>query len=137
MTPNGKHPNMVQSIPGIASKFGYHVWKAYSVTSSVGNPYSVTTPTPGPPREGGTDGDHTWIAVHALVSRETCLLGVFTLVTRGWAASEFLTRVSKFNMTPNGEHQIIGPDRSQIFDARVTNVKTLVVTQLLCVYCVS
>ncbi len=29
-------------------------------------------------------------------------LGVFTLVTRGWAASEFLTRASKFNMTPNG-----------------------------------
>ncbi len=30
-------------------------------------------------------------------------LGVFTLVTRGWAASEFLTRASKFNMRPNGE----------------------------------
>ncbi len=29
-------------------------------------------------------------------------IGVFTLVTRGWAASEFLTRASKFNMTPNG-----------------------------------
>ncbi len=29
-------------------------------------------------------------------------LGVFTLVTRGWAASEFLT--------PNGEHPMIGPD---------------------------
>ncbi len=42
-------------------------------------------------------------------------LGVFTLVTRGWAASEFLTRASKFNMMPNGEHQIIGPDRSQNF----------------------
>ncbi len=27
-------------------------------------------------------------------------LGVFTLVTRGWAASEFLTRASKFNMMP-------------------------------------
>ena len=27
---------------------------------------------------------------------------VFTLVTRGWAASEFFTRASKFNMTPNG-----------------------------------
>ncbi len=37
-------------------------------------------------------------------------LGVFTLVTRGWAASEFLTRVTKFNMMPNGECQIIGPD---------------------------
>ena len=30
-------------------------------------------------------------------------IGVFTLVTRGWAASEFLTRASKVNMTPNGE----------------------------------
>ncbi len=30
--------------------------------------------------------------------------GVSTLVTRGWAASEFLTRASKVNMTPNGEH---------------------------------
>ncbi len=29
-------------------------------------------------------------------------IGVFTLVTRGWAASEFLTRASKFNMTPTG-----------------------------------
>ncbi len=29
-------------------------------------------------------------------------LGVFTLVTRGWAASEFLMSASKFNMTPNG-----------------------------------
>ncbi len=29
-------------------------------------------------------------------------MGVFTLVTRGWAASEFLRLVSKFNMTPNG-----------------------------------
>ncbi len=48
------------------------------------------------------------------------------MVTRGWAASEFLTRASTFNMTPNGEHQIIGPDRSQIFDARVANVKTLI-----------
>ena len=38
---------------------------------------------------------------------------------RGWAASEFLTCASKVNMMPNGEHQIIGPDRSQIFDARV------------------
>ncbi len=44
----------------------------------------------------------------------------------GWVASEFLTRTSKYrrmgikvNMTPNGEHQIIGPDRSQIFDAGV------------------
>ncbi len=46
-------------------------------------------------------------------------LGVFTLVTRGWAASEFLTCASKFNMTPNGEHQIIGLDRSHIFDAGV------------------
>ncbi len=36
------------------------------------------------------------------VSRNIMLLGVFTLVTRGWAASEFLTPVSKFNMTPNG-----------------------------------
>ncbi len=52
-------------------------------------------------------------------------IGVFTLVTRGWAASEFLTLASKFSMTPNGECQIIGPDRSHIFDARVTNVKTL------------
>ncbi len=52
-------------------------------------------------------------------------IGVFTLVTRGWAASEFLTRTSKFNMTPNGECQIMGPDQSQIFDACVTNVKTL------------
>ncbi len=42
---------------------------------------------------------------------------VFTLVTRGWAASKFLMRASKFNMTPNGECQIIGPDRSHIFDA--------------------
>ncbi len=44
----------------------------------------------------------------------------------GWAASEFLMRMSKFlparvkvNMTPNGEHQIIRPDQSQIFDAGV------------------
>ncbi len=29
-------------------------------------------------------------------------IGVFTLVTRGWAASEFLMRASKFNMMPNG-----------------------------------
>ncbi len=42
-------------------------------------------------------------------------LGVFTLVTRGWAASEFLTCASKVNMMPNGERQIIGPDRSQTF----------------------
>ncbi len=42
-------------------------------------------------------------------------IGVFILVTRGWAASEFLTCASKFNMMPNGEHQIIGPDRSQTF----------------------
>ncbi len=46
-------------------------------------------------------------------------IGVFRLVTRGWAASEFLTRASKFNMTPSGEHQIISPDRSHIFDAGV------------------
>ncbi len=46
-------------------------------------------------------------------------IGVFTLVTRGWAASEFLTHASNFNMTPNGEHQIMGPDRSHIFDAGV------------------
>ena len=52
-------------------------------------------------------------------------IGVFTLVTRGWAVSEFLTCESKFNMTLNGERQIIGPDRSHVFDARVTNVKTL------------
>ncbi len=48
-------------------------------------------------------------------------IGVFTLVTRVWAASEFLTLASKVNMTPNGEHQIIRPDRSHIFDARVKN----------------
>ncbi len=42
----------------------------------------------------------------------------------GWAASDFLTRASKFcragvkvNMTPNGERQIVGPDRSQFFVA--------------------
>ncbi len=46
-------------------------------------------------------------------------LGVFTLVTRSWAASEFLTGTSKFNMMPNGERQIIGPGRSHIFDAGV------------------
>ncbi len=39
-------------------------------------------------------------------------LGVFTLVTRSWAASEFLTWASKVNMMPNG-------DRSQFFDAHV------------------
>ncbi len=37
------------------------------------------------------------------------------LVKRGWAASKFLTRASKVNMMPNGEHQIISPDRSQTF----------------------
>ncbi len=46
-------------------------------------------------------------------------LGVFTLVTSGWVVSEFLMRVSKFNMTPNGERQTIGPDRSHIFEAGV------------------
>ena len=38
------------------------------------------------------------------------LLGVFMLVTRCWAASEYLMHASKFNMMPNGERQIIGPD---------------------------
>ncbi len=49
----------------------------------------------------------------------TVPLGVFTWVTHGWVASEFLRQVSKFNMTPNGEHQIIGPDRSHIFEVGV------------------
>ncbi len=48
-------------------------------------------------------------------------IGVFTLVTRGWAASEFLTQTSKFNMTPNGAFW----RGRQFFDARVTNMKTL------------
>ncbi len=48
-------------------------------------------------------------------------IGVFTLVLRGWAVSEFLTRTSKFNMTPNGAFW----RRRQFFDARITNVKTL------------
>ncbi len=47
------------------------------------------------------------------------IIGVFTLVMRGWVASEFLTHASKFNMTPNGDHQIIGPDQSHMFDAGV------------------
>ncbi len=33
---------------------------------------------------------------------KTTAIGVFTLVTRGWAASEFLMCASTFNMTPNG-----------------------------------
>ncbi len=46
-------------------------------------------------------------------------IGVFMLVTWVWAASEFLTCPSKFNMMPNGEPQIIGPDRSHIFDVGI------------------
>ncbi len=52
------------------------------------------------------------------VDKLSYILGVFTLVTRSWAASEFLTHASKVNMTPNGEHQIIGLDH-RLFDARV------------------
>ncbi len=48
-------------------------------------------------------------------SARDATIGVFTLVTRGWVESEFLMRASKVNMTPNGEHQIIGLDRSQTF----------------------
>ena len=41
-------------------------------------------------------------ANHVEIGECTALpLGVFTLVTRGWVASEFLTHASKFNMTPN------------------------------------
>ncbi len=39
---------------------------------------------------------------HSWLVEDVEQIGVFTLVTRGWAASEFLTRVSKFNVTPNG-----------------------------------
>ncbi len=42
-------------------------------------------------------------------------------MTRGWVASEFLTRASKFNMPPNGAFW----RGRQFFDARVTNVKIL------------
>ncbi len=45
-------------------------------------------------------------------AEQSMTIGVFTLGTRGWVASEFLTRASKFNMTPNG-------DRPHIFDAGV------------------
>ncbi len=61
----------------------------------------------------------------AFVDNQTRVtLGVFTLVTRGWAASEFLTRASKFNMTPNRPFW----RGRQFFDARVSNVKTLIRT---------
>ncbi len=45
---------------------------------------------------------HVKICTLQGTSTQVTALGVFTLVTRGWAASEFLTRASKFNMTPNG-----------------------------------
>ena len=70
----------------------------------------------------GPDTDYWWVGGATGSPGEyihTVQIGVFTLVTRGWAASELLMRVSKFNMTPNGECQIISPDRSHIFDAGV------------------
>ncbi len=58
-------------------------------------------------------------AMHSYILPESAsfarLLGVFMLVTLGWVVSEFLTHASKFNMMPNGECQIISPDRSHIF----------------------
>ncbi len=43
-------------------------------------------------------------------------IGVFILAGR---RQNFWRAGVKVNMTPNGEHQIIGPDRSQIFDAGI------------------